>query len=141
MLDVIHKGLETQMPDYKFIITVETIYSQEESDADKCADAGWHIDAINLRKAWETTKGSKKVVVAVVDDGFDVNHELFKGRVISPYNIFTSDGNVYYNSTNGMHGTHVAGIAAWDYSNETLAALVPFVTGKKTPTGKMPIVL
>ncbi|MBO4614906.1 MAG: S8 family serine peptidase [Bacteroidales bacterium] len=111
VLDVIHKGLETQMPDYKFIITVETIYSQEESDADKCADAGWHIDAINLRKAWETTKGSKKVVVAVVDDGFDVNHELFKGRVISPYNIFTSDGNVYYNSTNGMHGTHVAGIA------------------------------
>lgn len=111
VLDVIHKGLETQMPDYKFIITVETIYSQEEADADKCADAGWHIDAINLRKAWETTKGSKKVVVAVVDDGFDVNHELFKGRVISPYNIFTSDGNVYYNSTNGMHGTHVAGIA------------------------------
>ncbi|MBR5983718.1 MAG: S8 family serine peptidase [Bacteroidales bacterium] len=111
VLDVIHKGLETQMPDYKFIITVETIYSQEESDADKCADAGWHIDAINLRKAWETTKGSKKVVVAVVDDGFDVNHELFKGRVISPYNIFTNDGNVYYNSTNGMHGTHVAGIA------------------------------
>ena len=37
--------------------------------------------------------------------------------------------------------SHVAGIAAWDYSNETLAALVPFVTGKKTPTGKMPIVL
>ncbi|MBO7570645.1 MAG: S8 family serine peptidase [Bacteroidales bacterium] len=111
VLDVIHKGLETQMPDYKFIITVETIYSQEQSNASKCADAGWHIDAINLRKAWETTKGSKKVVVAVVDDGFDVNHELFKGRVISPYNIFTSDGNVYYNSTNGMHGTHVAGIA------------------------------
>ena len=111
VLDVIHKGLETQMPDYKFIITVETIYSQEYSDIDKCADAGWHIDAINLRKAWEHTKGSKKVVVAVVDDGFDVNHELFKGRVISPYNIFTSDGNVYYNSTNGMHGTHVAGIA------------------------------
>ena len=74
VLDVIHKGLETQMPDYKFIITVETIYSQEQSNASKCADAGWHIDAINLRKAWETTKGSKKVVVAVVDDGFDVNH-------------------------------------------------------------------
>ena len=34
--------------------------------------------------------------------------------------------------------SHVAGIAAWDYSNETLAALVPFVTGKKTPTGKLP---
>lgn len=111
VLDVIHKGLETQMPNYKFIITVETIYSQEQSDAEKCADAGWHIEAINLRKAWETTKGSKKVVVAVVDDGFDVNHELFKGRVISPYNIFTSDDNVYYNSTNGIHGTHVAGIA------------------------------
>lgn len=37
--------------------------------------------------------------------------------------------------------SHVAGIAAWDYSNETLAALVPFVTGKVKPTGKMPIAL
>lgn len=34
--------------------------------------------------------------------------------------------------------SHVAGIAAWDYSNETLAALVPFVKGDKVPTGKLP---
>ena len=126
VLDVIRKGLETQMPDYQFIVTVETIYSQEQANG-KCSDAGWHIDAINLREAWKTTKGSRKVVVAVVDDGFDVNHELLKGRVISPYNIFTADGNVYCNSTNGMHGTHVAGIAvgADTHINDGVTGIAP----------------
>ncbi len=126
VLDVIRKGLESQMPDYQFIVTVETIYSQEQTDG-KCSDAGWHIDAINLREAWKTTKGSRKVVVAVVDDGFDVNHELLKGRVISPYNIFTANGNVYCNSTNGMHGTHVAGIAvgADTHINEGVTGIAP----------------
>ena len=126
VLDVIRKGLETQMPDYQFVVTVETIYSQEQANG-KCSDAGWHIDAINLREAWKTTKGSRKVVVAVVDDGFDVNHELLKGRVISPYNIFTADGNVYCNSTNGMHGTHVAGIAvgADTHINDGVTGIAP----------------
>lgn len=126
VLDVIRKGLEIQMPDYHFIVTIETIYSQEQADG-KCSDAGWHIDAINLREAWKTTKGSRKVVVAVVDDGFDVNHELLKGRVINPYNIFTADGNVYCNSTNGMHGTHVAGIAvgADTHINDGVTGIAP----------------
>jgi len=33
---------------------------------------------------------------------------------------------------------HVAGIAAWDYSNETLETLIPFVKGEVKPTGILP---
>ena len=46
--------------------------------------------------------------MAVVDDGIDAEHSMFKGRIVNPYNVFRQDNRL---SVGEGHGTHVAGLA------------------------------
>ncbi|MBQ4007333.1 MAG: S8 family serine peptidase [Muribaculaceae bacterium] len=69
---------------------------------------GWHIGAVNLKQAWSITKGDPSVKVAVVDDGLDLRHEMFRGRIVEAYNVFRRDDRL---ATGEGHGTHVAGLA------------------------------
>ncbi|MBR5102901.1 MAG: S8 family serine peptidase [Muribaculaceae bacterium] len=72
-------------------------------------DIDWHLRAVNASKAWENTMGDSTLVVAVVDDGCDMTHPMFSGKIVKPYNVFTKSREV----TPGQvgHGTHVAGLA------------------------------
>ncbi len=68
----------------------------------------WHINAVNAPQAWQITKGSPDVVIAVVDDGCDVNHPMLSGKIVSPYNVFTKSTTL---DTGSGHGTHTAALA------------------------------
>lgn len=50
------------------------------------------------------------MIIAVLDDGFDLKHPALKGKAISPYNVFTQSGDVRPGPGED-HGTHVAGLA------------------------------
>ncbi len=54
-------------------------------------------------------KMDKEIIVAVVDSGVEVSHELLKGRTVKGYDIMNSDSKP--EDVLG-HGTHVAGIIA-----------------------------
>lgn len=92
---------------------------------------GWHINAINLKQAWAVTKGTPSVKVAVVDDGLDLNHEMFKGRIVNAYNVFRRDDRL---STGEGHGTHVAGLAVGSDAKVSKG-----VTGVAPKCGLMPV--
>lgn len=68
-----------------------------------------HADTID---AWPLVPAASqsKVIVAILDTGLDVNHPEFSGRVISPDNYVTADGNASDVTDYQGHGTHVAGI-------------------------------
>lgn len=74
-------------------------------------DSGWHLKAVNAYEAWKITKGNEDIVIAVVDDGIDIKHNLLKNKIIKSYNVFTQSTTV---SVGEGHGTHVAGLAAAD---------------------------
>ena len=108
MRDAIREGLNAQLPNYEFFIVDESIFTIVGDISTDTSNIGWHLDAIDVEEGWEITKGSPNITVAVVDDGIDATHDILKGRIVSPYNVFTQDNRL---SVGQGHGTHVAGLA------------------------------
>lgn len=69
-------------------------------------------------------KGSSDVKVAIVDDGIQASHPMFKGRIVDAYNVFTQNNAL---SLGEGHGTHTAGLAVGsaDYFSRGLQVLLP----------------
>lgn len=98
---------------WDFILVDEVAIAMDDRSswtvsASSGAYEGWHRDAIHLQDAWTRTKGSQDIIVAVVDDGFDVEHPLLAGKIVSPYNVYTRSSTLSFGSG---HGTHVSGLA------------------------------
>jgi len=81
----------------------------------------WHLQRVQARDAWNTTKG-RGVTVAVIDTGIDATHPAFLGRVLSGYDAIDRDSDP--RDDNG-HGTHVAGIIAAQAPDLSLLGLAP----------------
>ncbi|MFP4225950.1 MAG: S8 family serine peptidase [Desulfobacterales bacterium] len=95
----------------------------------------WHYPLINLPEAWEISRGSQDVKIAVIDTGVIVDHPDLAGKITADSYDFISDPdramdgdgidsnpNDPGDDTQGdtsFHGTHVAGTAAADTDNDT----------------------
>lgn len=93
----------------------------------------WHLKDVNASQAWDVVTGSDKIVVAIIDDGVEIEHEDLKDAL--PCNTRETPGDAKDNDLNGWqddcngwdfydndnnpspsdedenHGTQVAGIA------------------------------
>jgi len=90
---------------------------------DPLFDDQWHllntgqgesVDGVDARvsEAWDVTQGDAQVIIAINDDGMDINHEDFTGK-LEPELNFISDWMEQMAIGNfGNHGTSVAGVAA-----------------------------
>jgi thermitase len=77
--------------------------------------AGTSGDDIKATSAWEETKGSAEVTIAIVDTGVDMLHPDLKNKIKSTGRDFVNNDN---DATDDHgHGTIVAGIAAADTNN------------------------
>jgi subtilisin family serine protease len=105
----VKREINSKLSDYGFFVVDESLFEGSQSGKiDSNSTPGWHLKAINAEKGWKVTKGNKDIVVAVVDDGFDLSHKLLKDKIVKPYNVFTQSNAI---SSGDGHGTHVAGIA------------------------------
>lgn len=68
------------------------------------------LDAgIKIEDAWKYAKG-KGVKIAIIDDGFDINHPEIKDAIIYAYSIDRKSSDVSHINYNGYHGTACSGI-------------------------------
>lgn len=113
----------------------------------------WYLNptqGINVQKAWNYTKGSPSVVVAIIDSGItqhpDLNTQQVKGYDFvsngtrscgssgdgDGWDADPSDPGDYYTDRTGFHasswhGTHVAGIVAAAQNNDGIVGVAPNV--------------
>jgi subtilisin family serine protease len=99
-------------PEYTLFVFDEALFEMKYTPGDpafKDEDKSWYLRAVNAPKAWDITLGSPKLTVAVVDNGFNLNHPELKGKVVMPYNVWTRSNKLKPQKVD--HGTHVAGTA------------------------------
>ncbi len=99
----------------------------------------WHLRAgdgpslvagadVSATEAWDLTRGSRDVVVAVVDDGFDLSHPDFtgSGKVVDPKDYVDGDSSPFpVSSENDYHGTPCAGVALAEENGEGVVGVAP----------------
>lgn len=88
------------------------------------ASNSWYLQVVNAPLAWDETLGSKDITIAIVDNGFNLNHPELKSKIILPYNIWLNSDKIFQQSKD--HGTHVAGTALAAANNgEGLCGIAP----------------
>jgi subtilisin family serine protease/flagellar hook assembly protein FlgD len=100
-----------------------TVVKQSFIPSDKSFKKQWYLNQISAPKAWDTTRGSSSITVAVIDGGVQKDHPDLAGKIVKPYNAVT--GGTIYKTDN--HGTHVAGIIAASMNGKGIAGVAPNV--------------
>ncbi len=102
--------------------TVSTL-DLEAEDYDKL----WGMEKIKAPAAWEITRGSENVVVAIIDTGVqysmpEIHPEFVDQEFVAPFNA-TADGHPFGANDIQGHGTHVAATAVADGRTGKLAGV------------------
>ena len=82
---------------------------------------------ISVEKAWDITRGNRSVVVAVVDDSFDLNHPDFQGsgKIVAPRDLKQNDFLPLPGEKETSHGTACAGIAVAEENGRGVVGVAP----------------
>jgi subtilisin family serine protease len=117
-------NLNNQMPEFDFLLFDEEVFVMSAMPDDpgfEVKQKSWYFEAVRASQAWDITRGDKDVIVAVVDNGFDLNHPELSGKVVLPMNIPERNSHIYpiIDEKGNDHGTHVAATAVGNADNQS----------------------
>jgi subtilisin family serine protease len=103
-------------PEYKLYVFDESLFEVGYIPNDPVMtdpQKSWYLQAIRAPQAWDISRAyadnAKKITVAIVDNGFNLDHPELKNKVVMPYNVWKHNNEITPNRVD--HGTHVAGTA------------------------------
>jgi len=121
---------------YKYLWHIDSKNSSEQKIVEEISDATGReikldkIDPnadIGVLEAWKVTKG-KGIIVAVIDDGGDANHEDLKDNILLTYNVDGKTNDIYHHSdsiTDASHGNNCAGFIAAAINGKGIVGVSP----------------
>ncbi len=82
---------------------------------------------IQAEQAWNITRGARSVVIAVSDDGFDLDHADLQGmgKLVAPLDLKDRDAVPLPLKQNENHGTAVAGLAIGEENGRGIVGVAP----------------
>lgn len=113
-----------QEPNYQ---PIDTLYPQQwylNHNSGSQLAVGSHI---SVEQAWDITRGVRSVVVAVVDDSFDLHHPDFQGigKIVAPRDLKENDFLPLAGEKETSHGTACAGIAVAEENGQGIVGVAP----------------
>jgi len=99
-------------PAYELFVFDEALFEGNYKPNDPAfsdSDKSWYLNAIRVPQAWDITKGSPNITIAIVDNGFTLSHPELESKVVMPYNVWKHSTDIFPQQMD--HGTHIAGIA------------------------------
>ncbi len=106
----------------------DTLFAQQWHLENLGGDIGLTAGAdVSAPAAWDISRGIRSITVAVIDDGFDLDHPDFgsAGKIRSPRDFGQSDLDPRPVSTTDNHGTACAGVAVADENGNGVVGLAP----------------
>ncbi|MGL4374798.1 MAG: S8 family serine peptidase [Microcoleaceae cyanobacterium] len=82
---------------------------------------------ISAEKAWDITRGSRSIVLAIADDSVDLNHPDFKGagKIVAPMDFKDNDTSPLPGADSDNHGTACAGVAVAEENGKGIVGVAP----------------
>ena len=126
---------EVEHAEPNLINRIETYYQP----LDPYYSLQWHLSAspgvevvagadVGAPTAWDTTRGDRSIVVAVIDDGFDLTHPDLgaPGKVVNPRDYVDGDVNPFpVTAVGDYHGTPCAGVAVAEENGHGVVGAAP----------------
>lgn len=107
--EIFKNEVKKNMKNDSLLVWDEMIFESTNNNVAINEEEAPFMNQIDIRNAWRTTLGTKKTIIAVIDNGFDTQHESLRGKDVKSYNVISKTNQVNPSSQN--HGTHVASIA------------------------------
>lgn len=111
----------------------QIIYAKKNAPTnDSFSYLQYYLKDFNITEAWGKVKNSNEVIVAVIDDGININHPDLKGKIwVNPKAEYGTSKVIDFvgdkigdNMPTGQHGTMIAGIiGANTDNNEGIAGI------------------
>jgi thermitase len=101
-------------PNIEYVVPNIRLHAMNVPVEAQALQTQWAIEKVQAQKAWQDAgnKGSKNVVVAVIDTGIDYKHKNLSPNMVAGYDFRDNDSDPMDETStqNPGHGTHCAGI-------------------------------
>jgi subtilisin family serine protease/photosystem II stability/assembly factor-like uncharacterized protein len=98
-----------QNPDVEYASPVYIRYTDDYTPNDPEYVNQWALSIIEAAKAWDISKGSKDVVIAIVDTGTEIDHEDLKDA------IWTNPDEIPNNNKDDDNNGKIDDVNGWDF--------------------------